>query len=57
MRIGTLVQQERFGDIYIGIIIETWKTSDTGKTMVSVEWNKNMGIGFHFDDELEVVCE
>ena len=56
MRIGSLVRHIR-GNDSIGMIIETWKASDTGKTMVSVEWTKNIGTGFYFDDELEVVCE
>ena len=55
MKIGTLVKLEKHNE-WLGVVIKTW-TDLTGHSMCSVLWNKDMGVGLYFHDELEVLCK
>ena len=56
MKVGDLVKLEEHNE-WIGIVTEAWRGSDIGLTMGSVEWNKDMGVGLYFADDLEVINE
>ena len=63
MQIGDLVtlRKEWVEEVWIGLVTKVWGRSSAGhhsnNIMCQVEWNKDMGFGLHFQDELEMLCE
>ena len=58
MQVGDLVtlKKEWVDEIFLGVVTQVWGAGfQDNNVMCQVDWNKDMGLGLHFQDELEVI--